>query len=149
MVAAPKVSAESFGAAGQDVGDGAPMRWQHRRAMGRQIVRGKAAEDIRHFDHGAGAGSEAGHQSVEDASQRDPGRLGQVSVDGGGGDICVTEQNLNDPGINAIFQQTGRITVTQDVGWHPLFDAGGGAGVSESKAQSGRVGWSGAVSIEE
>lgn len=72
-----------------------------------------------------------------------------MGVDGGGGDVGVTEQDLNDPGINTIFQQTGRITVAQNVRRHLLFDPGGGAGVSEGKAQSGRIGWSGAVSIEE
>jgi hypothetical protein len=72
-----------------------------------------------------------------------------MGVDGGGGDIGVTEQNLNDPGIDAIFQQTGCITMAQDVLRRPLFDAGGGACVSKGKAQSGCVGWSGAVSIEK
>jgi len=81
------------------------MRWQHRRAMGREVVGGKAAEHIRHLDHGGGAASEAGHQSVEDASQRDAGRLGQVSVDGRGGDVGVAEQDLHDPGVDAMFEQ--------------------------------------------
>ena len=111
-VAAPKMSAESLGAAGKDIGDGALMGWRHRRAMDRQIIAREAAEDVRDFDHGGTAASEVGHQSIEDRSQRNAGWLGQVSVDGGGGDIGVTEQNLNDPGIDAVFQQTGRITVT-------------------------------------
>src|SRR5262249_3390001 len=33
VIAAPLLSAERFGLAGDDVGDGATMRWQHRRAM--------------------------------------------------------------------------------------------------------------------
>jgi hypothetical protein len=149
LVAAPEMSAESLGAAGKDIGDGALMGWRHRRAMGRQVVAREAAEDVRHLDHDGAAASEAGHQSIKDLSQRNAGWLGQVGIDGGGGDVRVTEQNLNDPGINAIFQQTGRITVAQDVRRHPLFDAGGGARVSEGEAQSRRVGWSGTVSIEE
>jgi hypothetical protein len=149
LVAAPEMSAESLGTAGKDIGDGALMRWRHRRAMGRQVVAREAAEDVRHLDHGGAAASEVGHQSIEDLSQRNVGWLGQMGVDGCGGDIGVTEQNLNDPGIDAIFQQTGCITMAQDVRRHPLFDASGGAGVSEGKAQSGRVGWSATVSIEK
>jgi hypothetical protein len=149
FVAAPEMSAESLGAAAKDIGDGALMGWQYRRAMGRQIVVREVAENVRDLDHGGTAGSEAGHQSIEDGSQRNAGWLGQVGIDGSGGDIGVTEQNLNDPGINTIFQQTGRVTVAQDVRRHPLFDAGGGACVSEGKAQGGRVGWSGAVSIKK
>src|SRR5580700_4304355 len=38
LVAAPEMSAESLGTAGKDIGDGALMRWRHRRAMGRQVV---------------------------------------------------------------------------------------------------------------
>ena len=38
FIAAPQVSAERFGAAGQDVGDGTAMRGWHRRTMGRQIA---------------------------------------------------------------------------------------------------------------
>jgi hypothetical protein len=149
LVAAPEMSAESLGAAGKDIGDGALMRWRYRRAMDRQVVVCEAAEDVRHLDHGGAAVSEVGHQSIEDLSQRNAGWLGQMGVDRGGGDIGVTEQNLNDPGIDAIFQQTSCITMAQDVWRHPLFDAGGGARVPEGKAQSGRVGWSGAVSIEK
>ena len=149
FVAAPEMSAESLGAAGKDIGDGALMGWWHRRAMGRQVIAREAAEDVRDLDHGGTAASEVGHQSIKDLSQRNAGWLGQVGIDGGGGDIGVTEQNLNDPGIDAIFQQTGRITVAQNVRWDLLFDAGGGARVSEGKAQSGRVGWSGAISIEK
>jgi hypothetical protein len=52
LVAAPEVSAERLGAAGQDVGDGAPLRRQQRRGMRRQVVVRKAAEDRRELDHG-------------------------------------------------------------------------------------------------
>ena len=92
LVAAPEMSAESLGTAGKDIGDGALMRWRHRRAMGRQVVVREAAEDVRHLDHGGAAASEVGHQSIEDLSQRNAGWLGQMGVDGGGGDIGVTEQ---------------------------------------------------------
>jgi len=40
--------------------------------------------------------SEVSHQLVEDPSQRGLRRLGQVSVDGGGGDVGVAEQLLDD-----------------------------------------------------
>jgi hypothetical protein len=112
-VAAPEVSTEGFGAAGQDVGDGALMGRQYRRAMGCEVVVREAAEDVRDLDHSAAAASEAGHQSVEDTSERDAGWLGQVGVDGGGGDVGVAEQDLNDPGIDAIFEQPRRIAMAQ------------------------------------
>jgi hypothetical protein len=104
LLAAPEVSAESLGAAGLDIGNGALMRWQHRRAMGRQVVAGEAAEDVRDLDHGGSAASEAGHHLVEDVSEQDLGRLGQVGVDGGGGDVDVAKQDLHDPGVNAVFE---------------------------------------------
>ena len=50
-VALPKVSSEVFGTAGQDVGDGAAMRWQHGRAMGRQVGVRETAEDVGDLDH--------------------------------------------------------------------------------------------------
>jgi hypothetical protein len=60
FVAAPEMSAESLGAAGKDIGDGALMGWWHRRAMGRQVIAREAAEDVCDLDHGGTAGSEAG-----------------------------------------------------------------------------------------
>src|SRR3981081_4836501 len=47
VIAAPLLSAERFGPAGDDVGDGATMRWQHRRAVSRQIAPPETAEHVR------------------------------------------------------------------------------------------------------
>jgi hypothetical protein len=55
------MSAESLGAAGKDIRDGALVGWRHRRAMRRQVIAREVAEDIRDLDHGGTAGSEAGH----------------------------------------------------------------------------------------
>ena len=52
LVTAPEVAAERLGAAGKDVGDGAPVRRRHRRAMDRLVVIREAAEDLRDLDHG-------------------------------------------------------------------------------------------------
>lgn len=52
LIAAPQVSAEGLGAAGQDVGDGTAMRGWHRRTMGRQIAVREPAEDVGKLDHG-------------------------------------------------------------------------------------------------
>jgi len=52
LVTAPEMSAERRGAAGKNVGDGAPMRRQHRRTMDRLVVIREAAEDFRDLDHG-------------------------------------------------------------------------------------------------
>jgi len=52
LVTAPEVAAERLGAAGQDVGDGAPMRRRHRRAMDRLVVIRAAPEALRDLDHG-------------------------------------------------------------------------------------------------
>ena len=51
VITPPEVSSEGFGAASQNVGDGAAMRWQHGRAMGRQVGVRKAAEDVGELDH--------------------------------------------------------------------------------------------------
>ena len=42
-----------------------------------------------------------------------PGRLGQVGVDRGGGDVDVAEQDLDDPGIDAALEKPGRIAVPE------------------------------------
>ena len=112
-VAAPEMSAERFRSAVEDVGDGAPVRWQNRPAMRRQVVVRKAAEDVRDLDHDRSLGSEAGHQLVEYAFERGAGRLGQVRVDGGRGDAGVAEQDLHDPGIDAAFQKPRGIAMPQ------------------------------------
>ena len=51
VIALPELSSEGFGATGQDVGDGAAMRWQHGRAMGRQVGVRETAEDVGDLDH--------------------------------------------------------------------------------------------------
>ncbi len=116
--------------------------------MGREVVGGKAAEHIRHFDHGGDAGSEAG-QSVEDASQRGPGRLGQVGVDGRGGDVGVAEQDLHDPGVDAIFEQPRRIAMAQRVRGDRLRNVRGMDGGPEGAAQHVRAERVGAVAVGE
>src|SRR6516225_11772725 len=65
VIAAPLLSAECFGAAGDDVGDGATVRWEHRRAVSLHIAACEAAERVRHFGHA----SEAAHHLVEQLAQ--------------------------------------------------------------------------------
>src|SRR6201984_2310010 len=72
VIAAPLLSAERFGPAGDDVGDGATMRWQHRRAMSCHIAGCEAAERVRHFGHA----SEAAHHLM--SSLRKDTRVGSV-----------------------------------------------------------------------
>ena len=48
--------------------------------------------------------------------ERGAGRLGQVRVDGGRGDVGVPEQDLDDPGVDAAFEQPRRIAVAQACG---------------------------------
>ena len=131
FVATPDVSAERLGAAGHDVVDGAPMRWQHRRAMGREVVRREAAEDVRDLDHGQAAASEAAHQSVENATQRDACWFSQVGVDGGGGDVRVTEQDLHDAGVDALFKQPSGEAMTQGMRRYVALDARQAGGAAE------------------
>ena len=135
MVTAPEMPAERLGAAGLDISDGTQMRRRHRRAMGRQIAIRETSEDVRDLDHGRFAASEAGHQLIENPSERDAGRFGQVGIDGGRGDVGVAEQDLNNPGVDAVFQQPGRVTVAQTVGREPLFESGRGDRTSEGPAQ--------------
>ena len=79
--------------------------------MSRQVVAGETAKDVRDLDHEALVGSEAGHQCVEDASERDAGGFGEMGVDGGGGDVDVAEQDLYDPGVDAVFEQPRSVAV--------------------------------------
>ena len=51
MITAPEGSTEHRGATGKNVGEGATMRWRHRRAMGRQVAVRETAEDISDLDH--------------------------------------------------------------------------------------------------
>src|SRR3954470_23349572 len=57
------------------------------------------------------------------------------SRDRGGRDVGVAEQDLNDPGVDAVFQQTGRVAVAQTVGCEAMFDPGGDDRASERLAQ--------------
>ena len=133
-VATPEPPSERLGAATLDVGDGAPMRRRHRRAMSRQVRAREAAKDVRDLDHDGSAASEAGHQSVEDALERNAGRFGEVGVDGDGGDVDMAEQNLHDLGVNTAFEQSRRIAVAQRVRRDPL-DTRRAGGVLEGAAQ--------------
>jgi hypothetical protein len=45
------VSAQFCGPAGRDVGQGAPMRGKHRRAVTIEVGRSEAANDVRDVDH--------------------------------------------------------------------------------------------------
>ncbi len=145
LIATPEVSAEGFGSARQDIGDGTLMGRQHRRAMRREVGGGEAAEDVRDLDHGGAAASEAAHQSVQDTTQRDARGLGQVGIDGGGGDVGVAEQDLHDTGINAILEQAGRVAMPQDVRRHPAGDARRAGGAAKRGAQDRKTGRLGAV----
>ena len=107
--ASPLLAAERLGPAGDDVGDGATMRGQHRRAMGLQVAIGELAEDVRHFGHG----SQAAHHPVEQCSQRRLRRRGQVGVDRRRADAGVAEQDLDGTDIDVLLEQPGRIGVAQ------------------------------------
>jgi hypothetical protein len=95
------MSTEGRSSAGEDIGDGTLMGRQHRLAVRGKVVGSKAAQDVRDLDHGAAAASEAAHQSVQNTTQRHAGGLGQVGVDGGGGDVGMAEQDLHDTGMGS------------------------------------------------
>ena len=82
--------------------------------MGRLVAGSEAAEDVRDVDHAGGL--QAAHQGIEQVAQAGPGRLGQVGVDRRGRDVLMTEQNLDDAGIDAVLQQPGGIAVAQGMG---------------------------------
>jgi len=111
VIAAPLLSAERFGPASDDVGDGATMRWQHRRTMNRQIAVPETAENVCHFGHA----SEAAHHLVEQLAQGCPRRLRQVRVNRRGGDVLVAEKHLNDAGVDLPLEQARGIGVAQRV----------------------------------
>ena len=110
-IAAPEVSAQFRRPAGHDGVDGAAMRRRHRRPMGRKIAVRKMAEDVGKLNHGREPRSEVSHQLVEELSQRGLRRLGQVSVDGGGGDVGVAEQLLDDRCFDLLLEEPGRVAV--------------------------------------
>jgi hypothetical protein len=112
-IAAPDVSAERFGAAGHDVGDGALVRWQHRAAMRRKVAVREAAEDIRDFDHGVSLGSEAAHQLVEEGLERAACWFDQMGITSRRRNVDMAEQNLHDAGVDAVFQEPGSITMPE------------------------------------
>src|SRR5713226_7839425 len=78
--AAPQVCAKRFGSAGDDVGDGATVGWQHRRAISRLIAAGEASENVRRPRRSGsgtdGHASEAAHQFIEQLVQE--ARAGSV-----------------------------------------------------------------------
>jgi hypothetical protein len=107
VIAAPQLSAERFGPARQDVGDGATMRGQHRRPMRLQIAAPKATEDVRHLGHA----SEAAHHLVEQLAQGRPRRFRQMRIDRRSGDILVAEKHLDDAGVHLLLEKPGRVGV--------------------------------------
>jgi len=113
--ASPLLAAERRGPAGEDVGDGATMRGQHRRAMSLQVASGELAEDVRHFGHA----SQAVHHLVEQCSQRRLRRLRQVGVDRRRADAGVAEQDLDGADVDLVLEQPGRIGMAQCVGRRP------------------------------
>ena len=121
--AAPEVSAKGFGPTGHEVGDGAPMRRQHQRAMDLQVVVAEAAEHVRDFDHDRVPESKAGHDLVEEGTERRPGGFGQMGIKGRGRDIGMAQEDLDHPGVDAVLQQPGRVTVTQGVRRRPTRQA--------------------------
>jgi hypothetical protein len=62
VIALPEVSAEDLGATGQNVADGAAMRWQHGRAMGREVGVRKTTEDVGDLDHAGVRGRSSARQ---------------------------------------------------------------------------------------
>src|SRR5262249_54256399 len=104
LIAAPEVSAERFGTASQDVGDGAPVRWQDRSTMRRQVALREAAENVRDLDHGGCAALEAAHQFVEDGLERGSRRLGEMRIAGGRRNVGVPKEDLDDPGVDALLK---------------------------------------------
>ena len=113
--AAPLLSAERFGPARQDVGDGAAMRGQHRRAMSLQIAAGELAEYVRHPGHR----SEVAHHPVEQPAQGRPRRFCQVHVDRRGGDVFVAEKHPDDTAVDLLLEQPGGVGMAQGVGRRP------------------------------
>jgi hypothetical protein len=67
------------------------------------IIGPMAAEDVRHFDHGAG--SESVGQLVNGGLDRLAHLLGQVRIKGGGRRRGVAQDILDYPQINASLQQ--------------------------------------------
>ncbi len=111
VIAAPQLSAERFGPARQEVGDGAPMRGQHRRTMRLQVAASEATENVRHLGHA----SEAAHHRVEQLAQGRPRRFRQVGVDRRGGDILMAEEHLDDAGVHLLLEEPGRVGMSQRV----------------------------------
>ena len=133
VIAAPLLSAERFGPAGDDVGDGATMRREHRRAMSLLVAAPETAESVRHFGHA----SEAAHHLVEQLAQGRPRRFRQVRVYRRRGDALVAEEHLHDAGVHLPLEEPGRIGMAQGVRRGPAFagEIGGLDGVGEGADQ--------------
>lgn len=115
IVAAPQLSAECFGSASDDVGDGATMRWQHRRTMSRQIAGPETAENVRHLGHA----SEAAHHLIEQRAQRGPRRFRQVGIYRRRGDALVAEKHLNNTSVHLLLEEPSCIGVSEGVRRRP------------------------------
>lgn len=134
-VASPDLPAERLGSAGKDVGDGASMRRWHHGAMGGQIRFGEPVEDRLQIDQCAG--SEAGHDLVQQVTKGGARRFGQVGIAGGGADVGVAEQHLHDADIDAMLQQPGGIAMAERMGcWSGvLILTGPNDGIGEAPRQ--------------
>src|SRR5882724_12400121 len=135
VIAAPQVPAERVRSAGEDVGDGTPVRGQHRRTMGRQIVLREAAEDIRECDHDWSTGSQVDHELVEGRLERSACGFGQMQIDGRRGDVDVPEQNLHHACLDTVLQQPRSVAMAKTVWTDRTLDAGSADGETEGAPQ--------------
>jgi hypothetical protein len=58
-----------------------------------------------------------------------------VGIDGGGRDVAVAEQDLDNPGIDAVLKEPSRIAMAQCVRRNTLCDPGREGGGPERAAQ--------------
>ena len=124
MPALGQLAAETLGAAGRNIPQGATMAGQHAPTEPLQVVSAEAAEDVCQLGHGRPR-LQVGHEMVKLPVQVTQHLFRQVSVDGDGLGTIVAEQALDHPQVDSVFQQVGGIGMPQGMHRSLLGNAAG------------------------
>ena len=124
------VTAESCGATDLDRGHDLELVQAQVSGMGSAIGRPGRSEDIGDLDGGAHRSAlwrlalHKRHQAIKRASDRVDRSGGHLGVERGRLELAVSEQNLDDADIGAIFEKVGGEAVPQCVRTDTLMDPG-------------------------
>ena len=143
LITGPHVAAEGRRATGHDVAQGAAMRRQQRCRMQTFVDLARRADDVRDLEHQRPGRSEPLHQPVDgiDGGLADLRR--QMGVELRGARAGVTDVDLDQAQVHAVFQEMGGVGMPEGVHVRPFVDTALLAGADKGRLQTRARNWSG------